>query len=240
MASPTLKAVLFSICTIVAVNSALSDEPPQPDREARVAWLKQHAIPLRSIDPADEDFSDLEPLRAAIGEARVVQLGEQSHGDGATFHAKARLIKFLHQKLGFDVLAFESCLYDCRKAWALLRGGAEPYEAVSSGVFGIWTRSEQFQPVIDYLGKAAKTDRPLELCGFDCQFTAKASREHLVADAKAVLARLDEKALDAAARATLLDALDILAKDGDAPEPAAQERQQKALAAFGRALAAAR
>src|SRR5438874_4489152 len=159
--SPRFTALLFAVA-VFAISSR-ADEPTQPDRDARVAWLKQHAIPLRSIDPTDEDFSDLEPLRAAIGDARVVQLGEQSHGDGATFHAKARLIKFLHQKMGFDVLAFESGLYDCRKAWELLKAGTEPYEAVTHGVFGIWTRSEQFQPVIDYLEKTVKSDRPLEL-----------------------------------------------------------------------------
>src|SRR6476646_1280732 len=110
----------FSLVQFVIVGlvmqaaSALADEPQAtPQREARVAWLKEHAVGLRSIDPADEDFADLEPLRKVIGDARIVQLGEQSHGDGATFHAKARLIKFLHQKMGFDVLAFESGLYDC-------------------------------------------------------------------------------------------------------------------------------
>jgi erythromycin esterase len=211
-----------------------------PDREARIAWLKKHAIALRSIDPSDEDFTDLEPLRKVIGDARVVQLGEQSHGDGATFHAKARLIKFLHQKLGFDVLAVESGLYDCRKAWALLKGGKEPYAAVSQGVFGIWTRSEQFQPVIDYLGKSAQGDRPLELCGFDCQFTAAASREHLLSDVNGVLARLDEKAIDAATRATLLEALEAVVKIDKAPEPDVWEQRRKALAAFGQALDAAR
>jgi erythromycin esterase len=211
-----------------------------PDQEARVAWLKKHAITLRSIDPADEDFADLEPLRKVIGEARVVQLGEQSHGDGATFQAKARLIKFLHQKMGFDVLAFESGLYDCRKAWALLRDGKDPYTAVSQGVFGIWTRSEQFQPVIDYLGKAAKGDRPLELCGFDCQFTAAASQKHLLADVKAVLAKLDQKAIDAATRLLLLAALEAVLNDDPEPTPVVEEQQRKALAAFSRALAAAK
>ncbi|MGH9894114.1 MAG: erythromycin esterase family protein, partial [bacterium] len=66
---------------------------------------------VRSIDPADEDFKDLEPLIKAIGSARVVQLGEPSHGAGSSFAAKARLIKFLHRRMGFDVVAWESGLY---------------------------------------------------------------------------------------------------------------------------------
>jgi erythromycin esterase len=214
--------------------------PRAPDLVAQTTWLKKHAIALKSIDPADEDFADLEPLRTVIGDARVVQLGEQSHGDGATFHAKARLIKFLHQKLGFDVLAMESGLYDCRKAWALLRAGKDPVEAVSQGVFGIWTRSDQFQPVIDYLGKSSRGDRPLELCGFDCQFTAAASREHLVADVKAVLAQFDEAAIDTAARAMVLETLETVLQGKPAPAAEVQDQQRKALAAFGQALGAAK
>jgi erythromycin esterase len=234
-----IKVVALLVALALLPACGLAQEPAGPDQEARVAWLKKHAINVRSIDPNDDDFADLEPLRKVIGDARVVQLGEQSHGDGAAFHAKARLVKFLHQKMGFDVLAFESGLYDCRKAWALLKDGKDPYEAVRQGVFGIWTASEQFQPVIDYLGKAAKSDRPLELCGFDCQFSARASRDHLLDDVKAVLAHLDEKALNAPTRATLLEALDGLVKDQGEPAPAVQEEQRKALAAFAKALAAA-
>src|SRR4051812_15253729 len=76
-------------------------------RDARIAWLQANSAPLRSIDPADTDFADLEPLARAIGDARIVMLGEQTHGDGATFLAKCRLVHFLHERLGFDVLSFE-------------------------------------------------------------------------------------------------------------------------------------
>src|SRR5206468_3505432 len=243
---------------IVCVLSPLAqaDEPATPrSREARVAWLQQHAIPLRSIDPADEDFSDLEPLRAAIGDARIVQLGEQSHGDGATFHAKARLIKFLHQKMGFDVLAFESGLYDCRKAWELLKAGKDPYDAVPNGVFGIWTASKQFEPVIEYLGKAAKSDRPLELAGFDCQFTAAASQAYLDADLAKVLDTLGPQAITPEARTAFFDALSAMKKRRVSvpsalemaakslkiakPNTEALDQEQQALAALGQALAAA-
>ena len=209
-----------------------------PSAKARVAWLKEHAIALRSIDPADEDFSDLEPLRKAVGEARIVQLGEQSHGDGAAFHAKARLVKFLHQKMGFDVLAMESGLYDCRKAWELLHQGEDPYVAVTRGVFGTWTMSEQFQPVIAYLGQAVKSGRPLELCGFDCQFSASSSRSTIQNDVKAVLEELDPQALDATARAALLEELRSMRRGP--PDEAIYERRRGLFGKFAEALASAR
>lgn len=160
------------------------------DYTLEVTWLKKFAVPLRSIDPADADFGDLEAFGKAVGNSRLVFLGEQTHGDGATFHAKTRLIKYLHQKCGFDVLAFESGLYDCRKAWQLLRDGKPAREAVPFGVFGIWTQSQQVRPLVDYLGETVRGKSPLELCGFDCQFTARASGEHLSDDVAAFFGAL--------------------------------------------------
>lgn len=165
---------------------------PEP-REApaeQIAWIRKSAIPLKSTSPADEDFSDLLPLKKLIGDARIVQLGEQSHGDGTCFETKTRLIKFLHQEMGFDVLAFESGLFDCRKAWQAFRVGEPASDAARQGIFGIWTGSQQVQPLIEYLAARAESERPLELCGFDSQFTAAGSREHLVKDLRRLIEAL--------------------------------------------------
>ncbi|MDP2955856.1 MAG: hypothetical protein Q8N53_05500, partial [Longimicrobiales bacterium] len=94
--------------------------------------------PVASVDPANRDFSDLQDLRDVIGDSRVVMLGEQSHGDGTVFLAKTRLIEFLHQEMGFDVLAFESGLFDMRKAWEAMAEGRDPREAFSTGVGLAW------------------------------------------------------------------------------------------------------
>lgn len=121
------------------------------------------AAPIRSIDPGDGDFRDLQPLAAAIGNARVVQLGEASHGDGATFMAKARLIRFLHETMGFDVVAWESGFVDVRLAAAALRAGLPPSEAAQRGLYATWNVRE-VMPALAYIQKSQ-----MDLVGFDCR-----------------------------------------------------------------------
>jgi erythromycin esterase len=142
------------------------------DTAARLASLRELAVPMRSIDPADDDFSDLMPLVERIGSARIVQLGEQSHGDGAAFYAKTRLIRFLHEVMGFDVLAWESGLFDCREVDAALREGVPLVEAADRGVFAIWSHSGQVLPLFEYVRSTLHTTRPLHTAGFDCQFSS--------------------------------------------------------------------
>jgi hypothetical protein len=46
----------------------------------------------------------------------------------------------------------------------------------------MWTGSEEFQPTIDYVEEQARSAEPLELAGFDLQFTGSASSDFLVAE----------------------------------------------------------
>jgi erythromycin esterase len=237
MRATHIAVVLPVLIVFPGVAAADDTKPAEASIEARVAWLKSRVVPLRSIDPADEDFADLEPIRQAIGDARIVQLSEQSHGDGATFHARTRLIKFLHQKCGFDVLAFESGLYDCRKAWDLLRAGQMPArQAISQGVFGIWTGALEVQPLIEYLGHQARKPRPLEVCGFDCQFSGSASTGFLPTELTALLNKLPPGLLAPEQRAAAVGGCRQLATAG----LGAGQEEQQALAACHKALADAK
>jgi erythromycin esterase len=157
-------------------------------RDERVQSLVEDAVPVRTIDPLDDDFNDLEFLREILGSARVVLLGEQTHGDGATFLAKARLIAFLHREMEFDVLAFESGFYECEVAEERLREGEDAHTAIRRCVFGIWTESAEFQPTIDLIQASRGGDRPLRITGFDSQMTGSASRDFLMDDLRRVAA----------------------------------------------------
>jgi erythromycin esterase len=173
MTSPC-RSILLRCLLAMAIPSACapaisSDPKPQemvaPD--PRVAWLAAHAIPLRSISPADTSVADLQPLKQVIGDARIVMLGEASHGDGAGILARTRIIRFLHQELGFDVLAFESSMYNCAAADRMLHTGSDALTAVQACAYRIWSDAQEIVPLAEYLSGTAQTSRPLHLAGFD-------------------------------------------------------------------------
>src|ERR1041384_4031950 len=155
------------------IAAALLAQATSPADDERIGWLVEPAIPIRSIDPRPGDFGDLPFLKGAIGNARAGELGEQSHGDGAVFLAKDRLVKFLHKEMGFDVLVWESGVFDCGEADRALRDPKRDVEdAWKEGVFGIWAASAQVRPLLDYIRATEGGERRLEVAGDDCQFSS--------------------------------------------------------------------
>lgn len=160
---------LLAACALLAACDSPSESRPVP--ATPLEWVEQNAAPVRSIAITDRDFRDLEPLRDAIGDARVVMLGEQTHRDGATFRAKARLVAFLHREMGFDVLAWESGMYDVDRVWQQIQAGEDVLEASRRAVFGVWSMTEEVRPVFEYVAAARNSSRPLEMAGFDAQLS---------------------------------------------------------------------
>ncbi|MBM0106914.1 erythromycin esterase family protein [Steroidobacter sp. S1-65] len=155
-------------------------------------WIEKNAAPLRSIAATDEDFRDLEPLLTAIGPAEVVQLGEPGHGAGNSFAAKVRLIKFLHQRMGFDVLVWESGMHGMRLADAAMRGESDAVSAAQRGIFTIWSNAEEVRPLLEYVKSTQATSRPLQMAGFDLQFTARNALDAFSEDLRAFVSAIHE------------------------------------------------
>lgn len=166
----TKTVLLAAILTLAYTYAA-----PAQETAELVNWLKENAVAVKTIDSTltEDDFADLMPLVDLIGSARVVGLGEATHGDGAMFHAKTRLIKFLHEVMGFDVLVWESGMYDCHLVEKALAGGEPMSEAWKNGIFPIWAMSEQVQPLFDYIQQTRATESPLEIAGMDSQMTGQ-------------------------------------------------------------------
>ncbi|HYV91444.1 MAG TPA: erythromycin esterase family protein [Chitinophagales bacterium] len=210
----------FRLALLAAVLPFLSNAQHEYRAEDS-AWLKNHAHVL-SIDPQNNDYSDLQSLRQSIGDSKMVMLGEQSHGDGTTFEAKIRLIKFLHEQMGFDVIAFESGFYDCSKAWESFCNNENAQTAAAQGIFGIWSYSQEVQPLFDYLADQNAKGHPLQLAGFDCQFTGGASHK-FIDDLESKLTLINSQALQSASWIDFRKWLSSLAEYKFSPTPKPKE-----------------
>ena len=143
-------------------------------------YIKDSVVIIRSIDPVDTLFSDLDLLGKAVGDSRIVMLGEQDHGDSRTFLAKCRIIKYLHEKLGFNVLAFESDFYALNKVWDSISLNPSQVEStIMNNVFKVWTLCQQFKPVVQYLTDQYQSNNRLQLAGFDNQLVGEYSVANL-------------------------------------------------------------
>jgi erythromycin esterase len=86
------------------------------------AWVREHAITADTLDPR-APLDDLEPVRALVGDARVVAIGESAHHIEEFYDLRHRLLRFLVERCGFTVYAFETPVLESRAMDAWVRGG---------------------------------------------------------------------------------------------------------------------
>ncbi|WMW80796.1 erythromycin esterase family protein [Undibacterium cyanobacteriorum] len=165
--------------------------PPPPADE--MAWLQSHHHKIRSLK-YDQDFSDLSFLEHLLNGKRIVQLGESSHGTREFSQAKVRLIKYLHEKLGYNVIAFESSTIGCyMQELELAQGRSFPVN--QSCIFGVWS-SREVQDLFTYIEQTRKTNKPLYLAGFDEQYSNQFDQANLVKSwAQTAITQIDDPAL---------------------------------------------
>ncbi|GAA3079444.1 erythromycin esterase family protein [Streptosporangium carneum] len=76
------------------------------EKQSPIFALEQTARPLRSTEPGG-NTADLRALGAMIGDARVVGLGEATHGSHEFFAMKERVFRYLVEEKGFTTFALE-------------------------------------------------------------------------------------------------------------------------------------
>ncbi|HEU0016323.1 MAG TPA: erythromycin esterase family protein [Longimicrobium sp.] len=128
-------------------------------------WIAANHHPIRSL--TSSKTTDLQFLKPLLAGRRIVQLGESGHGVAEFNLAKVRLIRFLHEEMGFDVIAFESGLYEC---WAANRDGPSltALATMRRCTFQVWQTNEVL-PLFEYIESTRGTARPLTIAGFDAQ-----------------------------------------------------------------------
>jgi len=113
--------------------------------------------------PGASDDKDLEFLIESLENTRIVALGEQRHRYETYSQLKTRIIKYLHQNLDYEIIAFESSLSNSYCTYYSLLSDTAMLE---ESIYRIW-QTESVLDLFNYI-KANKTnEKPLIQTGFD-------------------------------------------------------------------------
>jgi len=81
-----------------------------------------------------------------------------------------RLVKFLHEKYGFNVLAFEGDFYGLNEGWQNIqkvKSQTDPF--IRQNVLHLWSNCENcYELFYNYIPSSFQTANPLQLSGFAC------------------------------------------------------------------------
>src|SRR5687768_8995436 len=136
-----MNARLPTSCALVLSIAIAYGQTAEPT-PAQVAWLKANAIEVKTVD-AGTGFADLQKLKAAIGGARIVSLGEATHGTREIFQMKHRLTEFLASQLGFTIFSIEANMPEAyRLNDYVLHGKGDPKALLKGMYFWTWNTEE--------------------------------------------------------------------------------------------------
>jgi erythromycin esterase len=160
------------ICNLVLLASALPAGAASPDAgaQAAMAWLRATAAPIATTSP-DADTEDLQPLAAALGDARVVAFGEATHGSHEVFQLKDRLFRYLVTDHGFTAFVIEANYAEADRIDAYVKGGPGDAEALVGGM-GFWTwDTEEVLALVRWIrAYNDQHERKVSFYGMDMQF----------------------------------------------------------------------
>src|SRR5262249_23477654 len=135
------------------------------------------AVEIATTEPG-HGFADLQPLRSAVGKARIVSLGEATHGTHEFFQLKHRVLEFLATEMGFSVFAIEANWPESLAVDDYVFKGQGDPEKVLAGL-GFWTwDTQEMLEMIRWMRRYNEDPghtRKLRFYGFDMQMPARAA-----------------------------------------------------------------
>ena len=163
-----MNARLPTACALVLSIAIASGQTAEPT-PAQIAWLKSNAIEVKTVD-AGTGFTDLQKLKAAIGGARIVSLGEATHGTREIFQMKHRLTEFLASELGFTIFSIEANMPEAyRLNDYVLHGKGDPKALLKGMYFWTWN-TEEVLAMIEWMRTFNASGKGrIEFTGFDMQ-----------------------------------------------------------------------
>lgn len=137
--------------------------------DEEIAWIRSHAVPIKTVTPGN-GFDDLQKIKAAVGDARIVAVGEATHGTREFFQMKHRLTEFLATEMHFTMFAIEA---NMPEAYAVndyvLTGRGDPRQSLGGMYFWTWNTQEVLDMIEWMRAFNASGKGTIQFVGFDMQ-----------------------------------------------------------------------
>jgi erythromycin esterase-like protein len=158
-----------TVSLLVTVTLMAATGIGRADLSEQAAWLLENAIEFETAE-AGHGFDDLEPLREVIGEARIVALGETTHGTREHFQMKHRLMEYLASEMGFTIFSIEASTPEAyRVNEHVLEGKGDPKSLIGGMYFWTWNTLEVLA-MVEWMREFNEAGRgPIHFTGFDMQ-----------------------------------------------------------------------
>ena len=139
------------------------------ENQAVVDWIRANAVRL-STPEAGHGFDDMQPLKKIVGNARVVELGEATHGTREFFQLKHRMLEFLASEMGFTIFSIEANMPEAyRLNEYVLTGKGDPKALLKGMYFWTWDTQEVLDMIQWMRQFNASGKGRVEFTGFDMQ-----------------------------------------------------------------------
>jgi erythromycin esterase len=139
-----------------------------PSEKAQLhTWLKKNTVSLDTVE-AGSGFEDMQPLKAIVGNARIVALGEASHLNREFYQVKHRMVEFLVEEMDFSVFAIEASFAGALELNDyILTGDGDPQRALAALVYPAWI-TEEILALVNWMREYNSThENKVKFYGFD-------------------------------------------------------------------------
>jgi erythromycin esterase len=135
---------VWAVVTLMAAGACQSDPTSSSDqRAAALTWIDQSAFPLVAVEPLATTTADLTAFKAMAGSARIIGLGEGTHGSKEFFTMKDRLFRYLVEEHGVTAFAIEATMPEAFAIDTYVRTGVgNPAVLLSHLYFWTWNTQE--------------------------------------------------------------------------------------------------
>lgn len=129
-----------------------------------VVWLQSNAFPFDTTRPGS-GCADLQPLLEMIGDARIVALGEATHGTREFFAMKHRIVKCLVEEMGFTLFLIEDQWHASNQINQYLETGEGDAHRALRELNSIW-QTDEVLDLIQWMRRFNESSPPAPMVSF--------------------------------------------------------------------------